>query len=49
MMAINFGSVGIYNMEFLSMKSQDPLITWSRKAMQIILAVVALVPYGLWH
>ena len=27
--AINFGTVGIYNEKFLSLKSPDPLITWS--------------------
>ena len=30
-MAINFGRVGIYNEEFPSIKSPDPLITWSCK------------------
>ena len=27
-MAINFGRVGIYNEEFPSTKSSEPLITW---------------------
>ena len=30
--AINFSSVGIYNEEFPSMNSPDPLITWSQKS-----------------
>ena len=32
-MAINFGRVEIYNEGFSSMKSPDPLITWSYKFM----------------
>ena len=30
-MAINFGRVGMCNKEFPSIKSPDPLITWSCK------------------
>ena len=30
-MAINFDGVGIYNEEFPSIKSLDPLIMWSLK------------------
>ena len=28
---ITFGRMGIYNEEFPTIKSSDPLITWSRK------------------
>ena len=47
-MAINFGGVGIYNEEFPSIKSPDPLIVWSYKVMETILATVSLLPQGLW-
>ena len=47
-MAINFGRVGTYNEELPSIKSPDPLITWSYNAMLTILAVVSLLPQGLW-
>ena len=34
-MAINFGKVGIYNEEFPSMKSADPLISCSGKVIKL--------------
>ena len=46
--AINFGRVEIYNEEFLSIKSPDPLITWSCKVTKNILAAQSLLPQGLW-
>ena len=45
---INFGKVGIYNEDFPSIKSPDPLITWSCKVVQVILADVSLPPQSLW-
>ena len=47
-MAINLGSVGIYNEEFPFIKSPNTLITWSCKVMQIILAALSLLPQALW-
>ena len=47
-MAINFGRVGTCNEEIPSIKSPDPLITWTRKVMQTILAAVSLLPQSLW-
>ena len=47
-MAINFGRVGICKEETSSIKSPDPLITWSCKVMQTILAAAPLLPQGLW-
>ena len=32
MLSINFSSIGIYNEEFPSINSPDPLITWSHKS-----------------
>ena len=46
-MAINFGRVEIYNKEFPSIKSSDPLIALSCKVVQTILAAVSLLPQGL--
>ena len=43
-MVINFGRVGIYNEEFSSIKSPDPLIPWSSKVTQNSLAGVSLLP-----
>ena len=47
-MAINFGRVGVYNEGFSSIKSPDPLITWSCKLMKTILGAVLLLPQSLW-
>ena len=47
-MAINFGRVEIYNKEFPSIKSSNPLITLSYKVTETILAAVSLLPQGLW-
>ena len=44
LMAINFGRVGIYNEEFYSIKSQDPLITWSCKVTENVLVAESLLP-----
>ena len=43
-MVINFGRVGIYNEEFSSIKSPDPLIPRSSKVTQNSLAGVSLLP-----
>ena len=48
-MAINIGRVAIYNKEFPSIKSSDPLISCSSKVTQNILAAVSLLPQGLWR
>ena len=45
--AINFCRVGIYNEEFPSIKSLDPLITWSCEVTYNILVVLALLRQGL--
>ena len=45
-MAVSFGMVGIYNEEFPSIKSPDPLITWSCKVTEITLVAVSLLSQG---
>ena len=47
-MAFNIGRVAMYNKKFPSIKSSDPLISWSSKVTQNILAAVSLLPQGLW-
>ena len=47
-MVINVGRVGIYDEEFPSIKSPDPLITWTCKGMKNVSAAVSLLPQGLW-
>ena len=47
-MAINIGRVEIYNKEFPSIMSPNPLITWPCKVMQNISAAVSPLPKGLW-
>ena len=47
-MAINFSRVEIYNKEFSSIKSPDPLIMWSCKVTYNILAAVSVLQQSLW-
>ena len=47
-MAINFDRIEMYSKEFSSIKSPDPLISWSCKVTSNILDVVSLLPQGLW-
>ena len=45
---INFCSVWMYNKEFPSIKSPDPLILWFCKVPYNTLDAVSLLPHGLW-
>ena len=45
---LHIGRVGKCNGEFPSIKSPGPLITWSWKVKENILAAVSLLPQGLW-
>ena len=47
-MAVNLGRVVIYNEEFPSTNLPDPLIKWSCKIMETILATVSQLLQGLW-
>ena len=46
-LTINFGTVGIYNEEFPSIKLSNPLITWPFKFTCIILPAIPLLPKDL--
>ena len=47
-MTISFDRVGIYNEDIPSIKSTNLLIIWPSKVTENILAVVSLLPQGLW-
>ena len=47
-MAINFDRMEMYSKEFSSIKSPDPLVSWSCEVTWNILDVVSLLPQGLW-
>ena len=47
-MTISFDRVGIYNEDIPSIKTTNLLITWPSKVTENILAVVSLLPQGLW-